>query len=73
MNTDLEFVQSHIKLHLDISAYSLAIQCLKINDAILADGNGSFVSNDLKSELVQLLSIELGRLESELKAKNAPN
>ena len=70
MNIDLEFVQSHIKLHLDISAYSLAIQCLKINDATLADGN--FVSGDLKSELVQLLSIEFNRLEAELKViKNA--
>ena len=72
MRQDLEFVKINMKLHLDINAYSLAIQCLKLNDAILPDGK--IINGDLKAELLMLLTIELHNLEHRLnEVLNATN
>jgi hypothetical protein len=63
MNIDLEFVQSHMKLHLDLNAYLLAIEAIKTNDVTL---HGEPISGDLKAELLRLLEIEFKNIENRL-------
>jgi hypothetical protein len=69
MSQELRFVELNMKLHLDITAYKLAIQCLGINDAI---SHGKVITGDLKTEMIRLLSVELLNLEGRLsEIKNA--